>query len=123
MGDSYISGEAGRWLGNSDDTSGSRDGTDRAYVNGSYDPTVVYGPTYNSGCDRSDTAEVNSAPGLAQSTRINIACSGATTANVLRAADGGQSFKGEAPQADQLAQLAATDDVQTIVLSIGGNDL
>ncbi|WP_084700841.1 GDSL-type esterase/lipase family protein [Streptacidiphilus anmyonensis] len=123
MGDSYISGEAGRWLGNSDDYSGSRDGTDRAYVGGSYQPTVVYGPTYNSGCDRSDTAEVDSAPGLSQSTRINIACSGATTANVLRAADGGQSFKGEAPQADQLAQIAATDDVQTIVLSIGGNDL
>ncbi|SEL68020.1 GDSL-type esterase/lipase family protein [Streptacidiphilus jiangxiensis] len=122
MGDSYISGEAGRWQGNSDDTSGSRDGTDRAYVGGSYDPTVVYGPTYASGCDRSDTAEINSAPGL-NATRFNIACSGATTANVLRASDGGQSFKGEAPQADQLARIAASNNVQTVVLSIGGNDL
>jgi lysophospholipase L1-like esterase len=122
IGDSYISGEAGRWFGNSDDYTGSRDGTDRAYVNGSYDPTVVYGSSYSDGCDRSDTAEVNSAPGIA-SARFNLACSGATTANVLRAADGGQAFKGEAPQADQLAQLAASNDVQTIVLSIGGNDL
>ncbi|MEY9871402.1 hypothetical protein ABH931_000867 [Streptacidiphilus sp. MAP12-33] len=122
MGDSYISGEAGRWQGNSDDTSGSRDGTDRAYVNGGYDPTVVYGSTYSSGCDRSDTAEINSASGL-NATRFNLACSGATTANVLRAADGGTSFKGEAPQADQLAQIAASNDVKTIVLSIGGNDL
>ncbi|WP_370093291.1 GDSL-type esterase/lipase family protein [Streptacidiphilus sp. MAP12-20] len=122
MGDSYISGEAGRWLGNSDTSSGSRDGTDRAYVNGGYDPTVVYGPTYASGCDRSDTAEVNGAAGLTDS-HFNIACSGATTADVFRAVDGGQTYKGEAPQADQLAQIAASNDVKTIVLSIGGNDL
>jgi hypothetical protein len=122
MGDSYISGEAGRWQGNSDTVSGSRSGTDRAYVNGGYDPTVVYGSTYSSGCDRSDTAEVDSATGL-PATRFNIACSGATTANVLRSVDGGQSYKGEAPQADQLAQIAAGNTVRTVVLSVGGNDL
>jgi hypothetical protein len=33
------------------------------------------------------------------------------------------SFKGEAPQADQLATAARQYQVQTVVLSIGGNDL
>ncbi|MFD9125610.1 GDSL-type esterase/lipase family protein [Kitasatospora sp. NPDC059571] len=122
MGDSYISGEAGRWKGNSDTTSGSRDGTDRAWTGSGYDPTRVYGTTYASGCDRSDVAEVRSAPTVAQ-TQINLACSGATTANVFRAANGGQSFKGEAPQADQLAQVAANNTVKLITLSVGGNDL
>ncbi len=121
MGDSYISGEAGRWQGNSDTTSGSRDGTDRSWTGSSYNPAQVYGATYASGCDRSDSAEVRDAA-VAQN-RINLACSGATTADIFRAADGGQSFKGEAPQADQLAAVAAQNNVKVITLSIGGNDL
>ncbi|MCX5214091.1 GDSL-type esterase/lipase family protein [Kitasatospora sp. NBC_00240] len=122
MGDSYISGEAGRWKGNSLTTSGSRAGTDRAWTGSAYDPARVYGATYASGCDRSDVAEVRSAPTLAQ-TQINLACSGAVTANVFRAANGGQSYKGEAPQADQLATVARANNVKLITLSIGGNDL
>ncbi|MDH6125086.1 GDSL-type esterase/lipase family protein [Kitasatospora sp. GP82] len=121
MGDSYISGEAGRWQGNSDTTGGSRDGTDRAWTGSGYDATRVYGSTFASGCDRSGSAEVNSA-GIAQ-TQINLACSGATTANIFRAVSGGQSLKGEAPQADQLATVAAQNNVKLITLSIGGNDL
>ncbi|MFD0527523.1 hypothetical protein ACFQ1I_10295 [Kitasatospora arboriphila] len=122
MGDSYVSGEAGRWDGNSDTASGGRDGTDRAWTGSGYDPARVYGSTYTSGCDRSDSAEVRSASGVAQ-TQINLACSGATSANVFRAANGGQSFKGEAPQADQLAAVAAQNTVKLITLSVGGNDL
>ncbi|WP_354638878.1 GDSL-type esterase/lipase family protein [Kitasatospora camelliae] len=122
MGDSYISGEAGRWKGNSDTTSGSRDGTDRAWTGSAYDPARVYGSTYASGCDRSDVAEVKSASGISQA-QLNLACSGATSANVFRAANGGQSFKGEAPQADQLAALAGQYDIKLITLSVGGNDL
>ncbi|GAA4992212.1 GDSL-type esterase/lipase family protein [Kitasatospora paranensis] len=122
MGDSYISGEAGRWQGNSDTASGSRDGTDRAWTGSGYDPARVYGATYASGCDRSDVSEVRSAPTVAQ-TQVNLACSGATTANVFRAANGGQSFKGEAPQADQLAAVAASNTVKLITMSVGGNDL
>jgi len=122
MGDSYISGEAGRWKGNSDTTSGSRDGTDRAWTGSGYDATRVYGSTYASGCDRSDVSEARSATTVNQ-TQINLACSGATTDNVFRAANGGQSFKGEAPQADQLAAVAAQYDVKLITLSVGGNDL
>jgi len=122
MGDSYISGEAGRWKGNSDDSGGSRDGTDRAWTGSGYDPALVYGSTYANGCDRSDVAEVRSAPTVAQA-QINLACSGATTANIFRASQGGKSFKGEAPQADQLAVVAAHYQVKLIALSIGGNDL
>jgi hypothetical protein len=122
MGDSYISGEAGRWQGNSDTTGGSRDGTDRAWNGSGYDPSLVYGSTYASGCDRSDVAEVKSAPGISQA-QINLACSGATTANVFRASNGGQVYKGEAPQADQLASVASQYDVKLITLSLGGNDL
>ncbi|MFP3987364.1 GDSL-type esterase/lipase family protein [Streptomyces sp. E11-3] len=122
MGDSYISGEAGRWRGNSLTNSGSRNGTDRAWTGSTYDASQVYGPTAANGCHRSDSAEVHSATGTTQAL-INIACSGATTRNVFRAASGGQAYKGEAPQADQLASIAAANDVKVIALSIGGNDL
>ncbi|MFI8084820.1 GDSL-type esterase/lipase family protein [Kitasatospora sp. NPDC086009] len=122
LGDSYISGEAGRWKGNSVVTGGSRSGTDRAWTGSAYDPSGVYGATYASGCDRSDVAEVRSAPTVTQ-TQLNLACSGAVAANVFRAANGGQSFKGEAPQADQLASVARQYNVKLITLSIGGNDL
>ncbi|MCZ0981950.1 hypothetical protein O1L60_31610 [Streptomyces diastatochromogenes] len=121
MGDSYVSGEAGRWLGNSLTNSGSRNGTDRAWTGSAYDPSRVYGATAG-GCDRSDVSEVRSAGPIASSL-INLACSGATTKNVFRASQGGEAYKGEAPQADQLAAVAAANDVKLIALSIGGNDL
>ncbi|MFF0427809.1 GDSL-type esterase/lipase family protein [Streptomyces sp. NPDC004520] len=121
MGDSYISGEAGRWQGNSLTNSGSRNGTDRAWTGSAYDPSRVYGTTAG-GCHRSDVSEVRSAGSIASSL-INLACSGATTKNVFRASQGGEAYKGEAPQADQLAAVAAANDVKLIALSIGGNDL
>ncbi|MCY0946067.1 GDSL-type esterase/lipase family protein [Streptomyces antarcticus] len=122
MGDSYISGEAGRWKGNSLTNSGSRLGTDRAWVSDStYDPGKVYGTTAG-GCHRSDSAEVRSAGPIAD-VAVNLACSGATSQNVFRASNGGVAFKGEAPQADRLAAVAAGNDVRIIALSIGGNDL
>lgn len=129
MGDSYISGEARRWQGNAvpPTTTGDVWGTDRAAydcTNGvcQHDPTRVYGTSYADECDRSDVAEIRSAQ-LPMTQRFNLACSGAETANVLRAADGGQWFKGEPPQADQLAAVAAQYRVQLIVVSISGNDL
>jgi lysophospholipase L1-like esterase len=125
LGDSYISGEAGRWLGNSLDNNGSRDGTDRAYVKqggGYYDVSRVYlQGTDSDGCHRADVADVHWVTSAA--TTINLACSGAVTQNIFRASNGGSSQKGWAPQADQLAAVAASNDVTAIVLSIGGNDL
>ncbi|MER7122540.1 GDSL-type esterase/lipase family protein [Streptomyces goshikiensis] len=122
MGDSYISGEGGRWKGNSLTNSANRTATDRAWVSGSsYDPAKVYGTTAG-GCHRSDSAEVKSAGAIAD-VAVNLACSGAVSRNVFRASNGGVSFKGEAPQADQLAAVAASNNVKVIALSIGGNDL
>lgn len=124
LGDSYISGEGARWRGNSPDSSGSRGGTDRAYVAGPagpvYDPSLVYGATEANGCHRADIAEVHSVPDVAT---INLACSGARTVHVLRARSGGLAFKGEQPQNDQLAAVARVYRVKAIALSIGGNDL
>ncbi len=124
LGDSYISGEAGRWNGNSAVPAGSRMGTDRAWTSdgiGGYDPTRVYGSTAG-GCHRSDVAPAlsNTVPVDA---KINVACSGARTNNVFRTASGGTGQRGERPQADQLADVGATHDVELVVLSIGGNDL
>ncbi len=124
LGDSYISGEAGRWFGNSSNNSGSRNGTDRAWVSsggGYYDTSLVYlQGTDNDGCHRSDVADVHHSGGVST---INLACSGAVANNVWRASQGGVSQNGWAPQADQLAAVAAGTDIDVIVLSIGGNDL
>jgi GDSL-like lipase/acylhydrolase family protein len=114
LGDSYISGEAARWKGNSADPAPGHQGTDRG--------TGVYGDTEANGCHRSDVAEIVSAR-LPVRKVINLACSGAQTVNVLRASAGGVAFKGEAPQNDQLATVARNNDVKLVVLSIGGNDL
>jgi hypothetical protein len=127
MGDSYISGEAGRWRGNSIDPVPGNDGTDRACLPGLAvcvaDRSRVYvGGSAADGCHRSDIAEVMSAR-LGGARPVNIACSGATTANVLRAQSGGVGQNGEPAQGDQLQSIARADDVRMIVLSIGGNDL
>jgi hypothetical protein len=127
LGDSYISGEAGRWEGNSINASGNRDGTDRAAFNCvaavcSYDAARVYGASAADGCDRSDVAEIKSATIVANQ-KINLACSGATTANIFRKNQGGEELKGEPTQGDQLLYVAHVWNVKLVVLSIGGNDL
>jgi hypothetical protein len=126
LGDSFISGEAGRWNGNSLNILGTRDGTDRAarctWIFCSYDATRVYGSTHT-GCDRSDVATIKSAVISGISEKINIACSGAKSVNIWRASQGGQSFKGEAPQADQLLTIAQQKNVKMVVLTILANDV
>jgi len=130
MGDSFISGEGGRWFGNSQDPFGDRDGTDRAAfgcggLGCEHDPERVYGGTDANGCHRSDVAPIASAlgEGLAVDQAFNLACSGAETEHLWRADRGGQSFKGEAPQADQLAAVARRADVELVVLTAIANDL
>ena len=123
LGDSYISGEAGRWQGNSVNGAAGRDGTDRAFTGTGYDLTRVYDPPSDTdGCHRSDVAEIRSAS-LSVDQRFNLACSGAVTKNIFRTAAGGEGQNGEAPQSDQLVSVARDKDVKLIVLSIGGNDL
>ncbi|MFI0424452.1 glycosyl hydrolase family 18 protein [Spongiactinospora sp. 9N601] len=118
MGDSYISGEGGRWQGNANTSSGGDSwGTDR-----SADGRQVYEKNGDGSdaCHRSDVAEIKGAeiPGVPRERRFNIACSGAETKHLLS-----DSFKGEKPQIEQLAELAAEFEVHTIAVSIGGNDL
>jgi hypothetical protein len=127
LGDSFISGQAGRWQGNSNDTLGTRSGTDRACVPialgcRSEVGRVYLGGTAPPGCARSDVAEILSAR-IGVKEMINLACSGAQTPEIFRASNGGRRFKGEDPQADQLARVARTRTVKLIVLSIGGNDI
>ncbi|MEM9562823.1 MAG: GDSL-type esterase/lipase family protein [Actinomycetota bacterium] len=126
LGDSYISGEGGRWEGNHARDYGDRRGTDRAAYRGGwfwrYSPNRIYGPTNASGCHRSDVSPVATS-GIAVDALVNLACSGASTVNLVRSSAGGVGLKGEPSQADQLADLAATHDVELVVVSVGGNDL
>jgi hypothetical protein len=127
LGDSFISGEAGRWNGNSLNIFGTRDGTDRAArctfgIFCSYDATRVYGSSYGNGCHRSDVATIKSAA-VSVSEKINLACSGARSVHIWRASQGGQGFKGEAPQADQLLTVAQQKNVKLVVLTILANDV
>src|SRR3954447_23447722 len=82
LGDSYISGEAGRWEGNSVSPVPGNDGTDRGAAS-------YVGNSGADGCHRSDVAEVLSAE-LPVAERVNLACSGAVTASIFRASRGGQ---------------------------------
>jgi hypothetical protein len=126
LGDSFISGEAGRWNGNSLNMFGTRDGTDRAascfLIFCSYDATRVYGSSYSNGCHRSDVATIKSAA-ISVNQKINIACSGAQSQHIWRASQGGQVFKGEAPQSDQLLTIAQQKNVKLVVLTIMANDV
>ncbi|HWB69744.1 MAG TPA: GDSL-type esterase/lipase family protein [Solirubrobacterales bacterium] len=127
LGDSFISGEGGRWLGNAVSLLGTRSGTDRAaYGCGSWgacahDPHLVYGHSEDSGCHRSDVAPLLSAP-IGVAVKANLACSGAQAENIWRAAAGGEWLRGEPPQADRLAGLARGHDVRLVVLTVGANN-
>ncbi|MBO3746194.1 hypothetical protein J5X84_08980 [Streptosporangiaceae bacterium NEAU-GS5] len=117
LGDSFIAGEGGRFAGQADNPA-----TDRGW--GVYGNTVNWTDgwgAHEGGCHRSDSAPVLGLSAAAFQ-RINIACSGAITSGVWRADHGGVSFKGEQPQASQLAAIAQNNNVKAIVLSIGGND-
>ncbi|MDH6144035.1 GH18 family chitinase/lysophospholipase L1-like esterase [Kitasatospora sp. GP30] len=131
LGDSYISGEGGRWAGNANTwATGHAWGTDLAAEHCAgpdacgHDLTQVYDDdtSYGGGdtCDRSSASEIAGADiaGVAPEERFNLACSGATTDAVTSS-----SFKDEDPQITRLAQLAQDYQVKTVVLSVGGNDL
>jgi hypothetical protein len=127
MGDSFISGEAGRWLGNGSEPLGTRSGTDRAaFACGSlgceYDPARIYGPSEANDCHRSDLAPIASAP-IAVGVKVNLACSGAKARDLWPGAKGGTAHFGEPPEADQLAVVARRDQVLLVVVTVGANDV
>jgi hypothetical protein len=129
LGDSFISGEGGRWRGNTNNTFLNTD-TDRAYAgfgwNGrQYDQKRVYiDGSWDNGCHRSDVSEIITAAAGSGATAVNLACSGAETKNLISAKiNGFEAFKGEGSQVDRLGQVARDKNVKLVVVSIGGNDL
>ena len=121
VGDSYISGEAGRWAGSSNSSSGSADalGATAYFDNGSNSAEQI------NRCHRSKSAEAYIGGGV---NGLNLACSGAKTATY----SDGSYFKpgldfydngaGKLGQAKMLQQFAASHNVKMVAVSIGGND-
>ena len=120
LGDSYISGEAGRWAGSSNDSSSRAD---------ALGPTAYYDNAGGTGeqinrCHRSKSAEAYIGGGV---NGLNLACSGATTSTT-----NGSNFKpgldfyddgaGHQGQAKMLQGFAGSHNVKMVVVSIGGND-
>jgi lysophospholipase L1-like esterase len=127
IGDSFISGEGGRWLGNGSEPFGTRSGTDRAaydcgVLGCEYDPARVYGASGASDCHRSDVAPIVSAP-IDVDEKVNLACSGAKARDLWPGDEGGTSHFEEPPEADQLATVARRDDVRMVVVTVGANDV
>jgi hypothetical protein len=118
LGDSAISGEAGRWAGN---TNGSSSRVDALGSTAYHD---VPGREAISGCHRSKAAEVHIGGGVLSA---NLACSGARTYTRV-----GDTFKpgidfysdssGRKGQALALQEYAATHNVRAVVLLIGANN-
>jgi hypothetical protein len=121
VGDSYISGEAGRWAGNSNES--------ESYVD-ALGPTAYLDNADHTAeqitrCHRSASAEIHIGGGV---NSLNLACSGARTTTYT---DSDGNFKpgldfydngGQQGQALMLQDFAATHDVQMVVVTIGGND-
>ena len=115
MGDSAISGEAGRWAGNTNQSSSKTDALGSSAYND------IPGAESTPGCHRSKAAEVHIG-GDVQS--VNLACSGART--YTRTSDGvfkpGLDFAANS-QVQQLQTLATTNkNIKTIVVLIGANN-
>jgi hypothetical protein len=123
VGDSAISGEAGRWAGN---TNGSPSNVD------ALGPTAYYDAGSSEaihGCHRSKASEI----GIGVNGNVlsaNLACSGART--YTQAFSSGSDFKpgldfyddgaGHIGQARALQQYAANHNVKMVVALIGAND-
>jgi hypothetical protein len=120
LGDSYISGEAGRWAGNTNMSSSTIDalGSTAYYDNEAGTAELI------SGCHRSKAAEVYIGGGVSG---VNLACSGAKTSTFTE----GSTFKpgldfyssgGKEGQALMLQHFAASHNVKLVAISIGGNN-
>jgi hypothetical protein len=120
-GDSYISGEAGRWAGNSNNGEPYIDalGSTAYFDNASHTAELI--PR----CHRSLSAEAYLGGGV---NGINFACSGAKTSTFT---DSSGNFKpgldfyssgANQGQALMLQSFAATHNVKLVSISIGGNN-
>lgn len=118
LGDSIISGEAGRWAGNQSWSTNAVDALgDTAYHDGSSGEQIE-------NCHRSKSAAIH----IGDLQSMNLACSGATTYTRF---DTDGSYKpgidfydqdGRKGQALMLQEFAAKNRVEMVALSIGAND-
>ena len=120
LGDSYISGEAGRWAGNSNSSASSVD----ALGSTAYFDNAAGNAEQIANCHRSKAAEVFIGGGVRS---VNLACSGAKTATSTSGdfkpgIDFYTDSSGRAGQAAMLRDVARTSNVKLVVVSIGGND-
>ena len=120
LGDSYISGEAGRWAGNTNESSSWID----ALGEKAYDDNAGHTAELIPGCHRSQSAEVYIGGGVSGE---NLACSGAKTSSFFEE----EKFKpgidfynsgGHEGQALMLEKFAKTHNVKLVPISIGGNN-
>jgi hypothetical protein len=121
LGDSYISGEAGRWAGNTNMKFSEVD----ALGSAAYFDNATHTAELIPGCHRSQSAEVYI--GVTGVNADNLACSGAKTSSYKV----GSVFKpgldffnsgGYEGQALMLEKFAATHNVTLVPISIGGNN-
>ena len=121
LGDSAISGEGGRWAGNTNQSSSRVDALgSRAYWDTATGEAIR-------GCHRSGAAQHKIGGGVAS---LNLACSGAKT--TTGGTGSGQDFKpgidfysdssGRQGQALALQNYAKTHNVRAVVLMIGANN-
>jgi hypothetical protein len=120
VGDSYISGEAGRWAGNTNNGEQYHD----ALGSTAYFDNPTHTAEQINRCHRSASAEVYT--GVVNG--YNLACSGATTSTFT---DSNGYFKpgldfynsgGQQGQALMLQTFAASHNVKAVAVSIGGNN-
>jgi hypothetical protein len=120
LGDSFISGEAGRWAGNTDESSSKTDALgSTAYYDNSTDTGELI-----EGCHRSKSAEVYIGGGV---NGENLACSGAKTTSfstegLFKPGIDFYNSGGHEGQALMLQHFAAEHNVKLVALSIGGNN-
>nr|WP_246577465.1 hypothetical protein [Actinospica durhamensis] len=121
VGDSYISGEAGRWAGNTNDGESLIDALGpTAYYDNATDTAELINR-----CHRSKSAEIYLGGGVDGE---NLACSGAETTTYTDSGDfkPGLDFysdsSGNQGQALMLQNFAATHNVKMVAVSIGGNN-
>jgi hypothetical protein len=120
LGDSYISGEAGRWAGNTNNSSSAIDalGSSAYYDNASNSGELI------EGCHRSKSAEVYVGGGV---NGENLACSGAKTSSfssegLFKPGIDFYNSGGKEGQALMLQHFAAAHNVKLVAVSIGGNN-
>ena len=122
VGDSYMSGEAGRWAGSSNASSSYADALGSAAY---FDNATNTGEQIGR-CHRSKAQESYIGGGVSG---LNLACSGAKT-STYTSSDGyfkpGLDFSdngaGQQGQAKMLQTFATAHNVKMVVVGIGGND-